>query len=147
MRCIIAMRAGCRLRTLYVKGIIMMIAAGGALSDNLDSLLIKEANNDAGRCLQLDVRRNGIAQASVNVRGAKEKLCQSEESCSVLEMQQIPIEIRVETVVEARVVPADVMIGLISLVRIFVDMKRYAQIVVAHKDKQTVQCEKTNTSS
>jgi hypothetical protein len=49
--CIITMRAGCRLRMLYVKGMIIMIAAGGAFKDSLDNLLTNDANKVAGKCL------------------------------------------------------------------------------------------------
>jgi len=45
------MRAGCRLRMLYVKGMTMIMAAGGALNDNLDNLLTNDANKVAGKCL------------------------------------------------------------------------------------------------
>ena len=49
--CIMTMRAGCRLRMLYVKGMTMIMAAGGALNDNLDNLLTNDANKVAGKCL------------------------------------------------------------------------------------------------
>jgi hypothetical protein len=36
---------------LYVKGMIIMIAAGGAFKDSLDNLLTNDANKVAGKCL------------------------------------------------------------------------------------------------
>lgn len=49
--CIITIRAGCCLRMLYVKGTIMMIAAGGAFNESLDNLLTNDANKVAGKWL------------------------------------------------------------------------------------------------
>lgn len=40
------------MRMLYVKGITMMIAAGGAFNDSLDNLLTNDANKVAGKCLR-----------------------------------------------------------------------------------------------
>ena len=47
----ITIRAGCALRILYVKGMTITMAAGGALSDNRESFLTNEASRVAGRCL------------------------------------------------------------------------------------------------
>jgi hypothetical protein len=47
-----AIRAGWRLRVLYVKGMIMIIAAGGAVNESLERRLMKEANSAAGRWLE-----------------------------------------------------------------------------------------------
>ena len=45
----IPISAGCRLKTLYVKGMTMTIAAGGTFNESLESLLMKEASRVAGR--------------------------------------------------------------------------------------------------
>jgi len=37
---------------LYVNGMIITIAAGGAFSDNRESLFTNEASSAAGKCLQ-----------------------------------------------------------------------------------------------
>jgi len=44
-------KAGCFFRILYVKGMIMTIAAGGAESDNLDRRFTKDARRVAGKWL------------------------------------------------------------------------------------------------
>jgi hypothetical protein len=43
------MHAGCLFKMLYVNGIIMMIAAGGAERERRERRLINDANNVAGR--------------------------------------------------------------------------------------------------
>lgn len=40
---------GCLLSILYVNGMTMIMAAGGAYSDNLDSRFMKDAKRVAGR--------------------------------------------------------------------------------------------------
>jgi hypothetical protein len=49
---IITIKAGCFLRILYVKGIIITMAAGGAFSDNRERRFINEARRVAGRWLE-----------------------------------------------------------------------------------------------
>lgn len=43
------MQAGCFLSTLYVKGMIIIIAAGGAERERRERRLMKDANSVAGR--------------------------------------------------------------------------------------------------
>ena len=49
--CIIDIRAGCRLSMLYAKGIIMMMAAGGAVRERRASRFTNDARIVAGRWL------------------------------------------------------------------------------------------------
>jgi hypothetical protein len=56
--CIITMRVGCRLRMLYVKGMTIIIAAGGACNDSLDNLFTNDASKVAGKCLRCLSNRN-----------------------------------------------------------------------------------------
>lgn len=57
------MRAGCWRITLYVKGISMMTAAGGAVNESLDSRFTNDATRFAGRCLrENEVMRARLAQ-------------------------------------------------------------------------------------
>jgi len=46
-----AISDGCLFKMLYVKGMIMTIAAGGAFRDNRERRLINDASNVAGKCL------------------------------------------------------------------------------------------------
>jgi hypothetical protein len=62
------MRAGWRLRVLYVKGMIMIMAAGGADSDRRARRLIKEASSVAGMWLDTAVSRNSKRTARQNRR-------------------------------------------------------------------------------
>ena len=50
-RWIMTMHAGCRLRRLYVKGMSITTAAGGALSESRARRLAKAATSAAGRWL------------------------------------------------------------------------------------------------
>jgi hypothetical protein len=45
--------AGWRLRTLYVKGMTITMAAGGAFNDSRDNLLMNDARRVTGRWLQI----------------------------------------------------------------------------------------------
>ena len=86
--------AGCCLRMLYVNGMIMTIAAGGALRDSLASLLTKEASRLAGS--MLCAKQGGVSEIderslAMDSRRAKEELRQAEESRSVLQMEHVAI--------------------------------------------------------
>ena len=50
-RWIMTIRAGCFLRMLYVRGMIMTTAAGDAESDRRASRFTKDASKFTGRCL------------------------------------------------------------------------------------------------
>lgn len=77
-----------------MNGTIITIAAGGAFRDSRDNRLIKDATRLAGRCLsqkpQFFIFMLKIGSGE-HVRRAEEHFRHSEESCTVLEMKNIPV--------------------------------------------------------
>ena len=64
-------KAGCRFSKLYVNGTTMMMAAGGAVSDNLESRLMKDARSVDGKCLKICVNIKAYTGGK-HKRGAQE---------------------------------------------------------------------------
>ena len=108
-----------------MKGMIMTMAAGGALSERRESRLMKEARRVAGRCLK-NLSGPGLARGkSVDLRRAEEEFRHTEEPCAVLEVQDISVKESVEAGVEGGVV----------------------EVVVPHQRKKAIQREKAQRSS
>ena len=97
------MRAGCFLRTLYVNGIIMTIAAGGACRDSRASLFTNDANRDTGRCLRKSLVEY-LTKEESNVRRTEEQFGHPEEPCPMLQVKHIPIQEAIQAGIEGRIV-------------------------------------------
>ena len=142
IRWTIPISAGCRLRMLYVKGMTMTIAAGGAFNESLESLLMKEASRVAGRwlcrkiwvCL-LKVCGRGRLTIKQNVRRCQKQFSHSEKSCSMLRVWDVPIKEGILGGVKRWVVATNPVI----IVRIDSGgreiLKMHVQIILGHEHK------------
>lgn len=135
------MQAGWCFSILYVNGMIMTMAAGGAKSDRRESRLMKDARRVAGRWLWF--LSDEEAQHGKHARGGKEKLCEAEEPGAMFEVEHVAREEGVEPCVKVGIIPRDKTLSKAW----YNNIDSYIQVILLHQREQRIKRQQPNRTA